>query len=290
MATRKDWLEGARLRTLPASVAPVVLGTASAYSLGSGSLPRALLAGGVALALQVAVNFANDYSDGIRGTDALRTGPQRLTASGVVAPGVVKRAAFISFAVAGALGLLLVAVSGTWLLLAAGAAAIVAAWYYTGGKKPYGYMGLGEVFVFLFFGWMATLGTTWTQALALDAATWLGATGVGLVACGILMANNIRDIPTDSVSGKRTLAVRLGERHARRAFAALLFAPLVLGALATLWHPWAWAVVLLAPAAGLISRPVLAGASGRDLIPVLRDTGFYEIAYASTLGIGLIAG
>lgn len=290
VATVRDWLEGARLRTLPASLAPVVLGTCSAHSLGAASLPRALLAAGVALALQVAVNFANDYSDGVRGTDAVRTGPPRLTGGGLATPTAVRRAAFTSFAVAAGLGVALVALSGMWWLVAAGGAAIVAAWFYTGGRHPYGYIGLGEVFVLLFFGWMATLGTTVTQALTVDGATWLGATGVGLVACAILMVNNIRDIPTDAVSGKRTLAVRLGDHRARVAFAALLWLALLLGALAAFWHLWALVVLVLAPAVWLISRPVLGGAGGRELIPVLRDTGFLAMGYASALGLGLVIG
>ncbi len=288
MTTMADWLEGARLRTLPAAVAPVLLGTASAYSLGAASIPRALLAAGVALALQVGVNLANDYSDGVRGTDAVRTGPPRLTGGGVVAPRTVKRAAFLSFGVAAVLGLAMVVISGTWWLLAAGALAVVAAWYYTGGSRPYGYMGLGELFVFVFFGLMATLGTAWTQALAVDGATWLGAAGVGLIACALLMVNNIRDIPTDSQVGKHTLAVRLGDRDARRAFAALVFVPLLLGVAAAAWHPWAALVVLLVPAGLLLVRPVLRGRTGRELIPVLRNTGFYEIAYAAVLGLGLV--
>lgn len=288
MASMADWFEGARLRTLPAAVAPVALGTASAWALGAASLPRALLAAGVALALQVGVNFANDYSDGVRGTDAVRTGPPRLTGGGVVAPATVKRAALAAFALAGVLGLVLVALSGSWWLLAAGAAAVVAAWYYTGGSRPYGYMGLGEVFVFVFFGLMATLGTTWTQAARVDVATWLGAAGVGLIACALLMVNNIRDIPTDALVGKHTLAVRLGDRRARWGYVAMVVAPLLLALGATPLYPGAWLVVGLAPAALLLARPVLAGRTGRDLIPVLRNTGFYEIAYALVLGLGLV--
>ncbi|NLI18310.1 MAG: 1,4-dihydroxy-2-naphthoate polyprenyltransferase [Actinomycetales bacterium] len=288
MASVTDWLEGARLRTLPAAVAPVALGTASAWALGAASLPRALLAAGVALALQVGVNFANDYSDGVRGTDAVRSGPPRLTGGGLVAPRTVRRAAFASFGIAAVLGLVLVALSGAWWLVAAGGAAVVAAWYYTGGRRPYGYMGLGEVFVFTFFGLMATLGTTWTQAAAVDAATWLGAAGVGLIACALLMVNNIRDIPTDALVGKHTLAVRLGDRRARWTYTAMVAVPLLLGLGATSRYPWAWLVVGLVPAAVALARPVLAGRSGRALIPVLRNTGFYEIAYALVLGAGLV--
>ncbi|HHW82293.1 MAG TPA: 1,4-dihydroxy-2-naphthoate polyprenyltransferase [Actinomycetales bacterium] len=290
MATVTDWLEGARLRTLPAALAPVILGTFSAYALGSGSIPRALLAGGLALALQVGVNFANDYSDGVRGTDDVRTGPPRLTGGGKVSPQTVKYAAFASFGIGALLGLVLVALAGQWWLLAVGAAAVVAAWYYTGGSRPYGYMGLGEVFVFVFFGLVATLGTTYTQALRVDAATWLGAAGVGLIACAILMANNIRDIPTDRQVGKKTLAVRLGQRGARVAYVAMIGVPVLLGVVAALWYPWALLTLLLAPAVWWLSRPVLAGSSGTDLIPVLRDTGFFEIAYGLLFGLGLVLG
>ncbi|MDO5495876.1 MAG: 1,4-dihydroxy-2-naphthoate polyprenyltransferase [bacterium] len=288
MATVADWLEGARIRTLPAALAPVILGTFSAYALGSGSIPRALLAAGLALALQVGVNFANDYSDGVRGTDDVRTGPPRLTGGGKASPRTVKLAAFGSFGIGALLGLVLVALTGQWWLLGVGAAAVVAAWYYTGGSRPYGYMGLGEVFVFTFFGLVATLGTTYTQALRVDAATWLGAAGVGLIACAILMANNIRDIPTDSAVGKRTLAVRLGERGARIAYVAMIAAPLVLAAVAALWYPWALLVLLLVPAVWWLARPVLGGATGRALIPVLRNTGFFELAFAALLGLGLV--
>ena len=288
MANLADWIEGARPRTLPAALAPVILGTASAAALGSASLPRAMLAAGVALALQVGVNYANDYSDGVRGTDEVRTGPPRLTGGGLVAPRVVKVAAFASFGVAAVLGLVLVAVSGTWWLLLAGAAAVVAAWFYTGGKRPYGYMGLGEVFVFVFFGLLATAGTTYTQALAVDGATWLGASGIGLIACALLMVNNIRDIPTDSVVGKHTLAVLLGESRARAVFAAMVLLPLLLGAAAWWWYPWALLVLALAPVGVVLARPVLRGERGLALIPVLRNTGFYEIAYAVVLGIGLV--
>lgn len=295
MATLGDWLEGARVRTLPAAVSPVLLGTGAAVGLGAaesvgaaGVVGRGLLAGGVALAMQIGVNFANDYSDGVRGTDDVRTGPPRLTGGGKAAPATVKRAALLSFAVAGVLGLWLVAVSGTWWLLALGALAVVAAWGYTGGRNPYGYRGLGEVAVFVFFGLFATLGTTYTVASTVSWQAVLAASGVGLVACALLMVNNIRDLPTDVVAGKRTLAVRLGDRRARRAFALMLLAPLVLAAVVAVSDLAALvpAVVLL-PWALWLSRPVLRGTTGRALIPVLRDTGFFELAYAVLLGAAL---
>lgn len=289
MATLADWVEGARPRTLPAALAPVILGTASAHALGSASIPRALLAGGVALALQIGVNYANDYSDGVRGTDDVRTGPPRLTGGGKTAPRNVKIAAFASFGAAGILGLALIALSGHWWLLAAGVLAVVAAWFYTGGSRPYGYMGLGEIFVFVFFGLMATLGTTYTQADTVDAATWLGAIGVGIIACALLMVNNIRDIPTDSQVGKTTLAVRLGERNARRAFAAMLLIPPVLGAVCAILYPLAAASLLLLPLGWLVARPVLRGAVGLDLIPTLRNSGLYELVFAIFLGALLAA-
>lgn len=276
------------MRTLPAALSPVILGTFSAYALGAGSIPRALLAGGLALALQVGVNFANDYSDGVRGTDDVRTGPPRLTGGGLAGPRTVKLAAFGSFGVGALLGFVLVALTGQWWLLAIGAAAVVAAWYYTGGSRPYGYMGLGEVFVFIFFGLVATLGTTYTQALTVGVATWLGAIGVGLIACAILMANNIRDIPTDRAVGKKTLAVRLGDRGARIGFVAMLVIPVALGAVAAIWYPWTLLTLALLPAVAWLARPVLAGSGGRNLIPVLRNTGFFEIAYSVLFGLGLV--
>jgi 1,4-dihydroxy-2-naphthoate polyprenyltransferase len=287
MATLSDWLEGARVRTLPAAVSPVLIGTGAAAGLGQASVPRALLAAGVALALQVGVNFANDYSDGVRGTDDVRTGPPRLTGGGKASPAVVKRAAFLSLGVGALLGLVLVAVSGTWWLLAVGAVAIVAAWGYTGGSRPYGYRGLGEVGVFLFFGLFATLGTTWTQALELSWPAWAGAVGVGLVACALLMVNNIRDIPTDSLAGKLTLAVRLGDRRARLGYVAMITAPLVLSAACALVAPWSLLTLLLVPWVVRLARVVLGGAEGRDLIVVLRDTGLLELGYGILLGVGL---
>ncbi|MFH5822001.1 1,4-dihydroxy-2-naphthoate polyprenyltransferase [Georgenia sp. AZ-5] len=287
MATLTDWLEGARVRTLPAAVSPVLIGTGAAAGAGQASVGRALLAAGVALALQVGVNFANDYSDGVRGTDDVRTGPPRLTGGGKASPRSVKRAALLSLGVGALLGAVLVAVSGSWWLLAAGGLALVAAWGYTGGKHPYGYLGLGEVGVFLFFGLMATLGTTWTQTHALPWTAWAGASGVGLVACALLMVNNIRDIPTDARVGKTTLAVRLGERRARLAYAGMVWLPLVLGALCALESPWALLVLLLAPWALRVSRVVLGGAVGRDLIVVLRDTGLLQLGFGLLLGLGL---
>lgn len=287
MATPVEWLSAARPRTLPAAVAPVLVGTGAAAQLGAASIPRALLAAGVALFLQVGVNFANDYSDGVRGTDLNRVGPMRLTASGAATPFQVRTAATATLGIGALLGLVLVALSGHWWLLAVGAAAVLAAWTYTGGPRPYGYAGLGEVGVFVFFGVVAVLGTTYTQA---DRVSWpagLGAVGIGLIACALLMVNNLRDIPTDVVAGKRTLAVRLGERRARRVYAAMLAGAMVAGLLCAFWAPWALLVALLLGPAVLLALPVLAGARGVLLRPVLGGTGLLELGYGVLLGLGL---
>lgn len=287
MATTAEWIEGARLRTLPAAVAPVLVGTGAAAQLGAASVPRALLAAGVALALQVGVNFANDYSDGVRGTDLDRVGPLRLTASGAAPPHQVRRAAFVSFGVGAVLGLGLVALSGQWWLLAVGAASILAGWTYTGGRRPYGYRGLGEVGVFVFFGLVATLGTTYTQAGTLSWPAWAGAVGIGLLACALLMVNNIRDLPTDVVAGKRTLAVRVGDHRARRLYALWVALPVLLGLACAAAAPWSLLVLLLALPAGLLISTVLLGARGVLLRPVLAGTGLLELGYGVLLGLGL---
>jgi 1,4-dihydroxy-2-naphthoate octaprenyltransferase len=287
MATTREWIAGARPRTLPAATAPVLVGSGAAAEVGEFAWVPALLALGVALALQVGVNYANDYSDGVRGTDVDRVGPLRLTASRAARPGQVKTAAFAALGVAGVLGLLLCAVTGHWWLIAVGALCMLAAWFYTGGTRPYGYAGLGEVGVFVFFGLVATLGTTYTQA---DRITWpavLGAVGVGLIACALLMVNNVRDIPTDVVAGKRTLAVRVGDRRARRLFTAWVVLPVLLGAACAFWAPWALVVLFLLLPAILLSTPVLAGARGRLLVPVLAATGLFELGYGVLLGVGL---
>jgi 1,4-dihydroxy-2-naphthoate polyprenyltransferase len=287
MATTAEWVAGARPRTLPAAAAPVAIGTGAAAQVGAFDWLAAVLALGVALALQVGVNYANDYSDGVRGTDLDRVGPLRLTASGLARPAQVKAAAFGAFGVAGVLGLALCAVSGHWWLIAVGAVSMLAGWYYTGGKRPYGYAGLGEVGVFVFFGLVATLGTTYTQA---DRITWpsvLGAVGVGLIACALLMVNNVRDIPTDVVAGKRTLAVRLGDHRARRLYALWVVLPVLLGLACAVWNPWAFLVAVLLLPAVLLAVPVIAGARGKALVPVLAGTGMFELAYGVLLGVGL---
>lgn len=294
MASPTDWLEGARLRTLPAALAPVLLGTAAAVHLGQWSAPRALLALGVALLLQVGVNFSNDYSDGIRGTDDNRQGPPRLTGGGLAAPRTVLAAALGCFAGAGVLGLWLVVLSAQWVLLAVGVCAVAAAWFYTGGHHPYGYLGVGlsELMVFVFFGLVATVGTTVTQVSSAPWWLWCLACGVGLLSVSLLMVNNIRDIPTDREAGKRTVAVRLGERGARAAYVALLLVAVSLGAVALTvvdrGTALAFLPVLLVGAA-LPARRVVRGATGRALIPALRDTGLYTLAWSLVIGAVLVA-
>jgi 1,4-dihydroxy-2-naphthoate octaprenyltransferase len=290
MATPAEWLAGARPRTLPAAVAPVLAGTGVAVYADAEVWWKAALALVVSLALQVGVNFANDYSDGIRGTDEDRVGPMRLVGSGRATPRAVKLAAFSAFGVGAAAGLVLAACTAWWLV-AVGAVCIVAAWFYTGGSKPYGYLGLGEVMVFVFFGLVAVMGTTYVQAESTDSSILLpslyAATGIGALACGILVANNLRDIPTDREVGKLTLAVKLGDERTRFLYAFLVAAAavaLVGVALSTSW--WALlGLVFLAPGLAAV-RTVLRGAGGPGLVPVLQQTGIAELLH----GLGLFAG
>ena len=292
MATPAQWLEGARPRTLPAAVAPVLAGTGVAAYLDAEVWWKAALALVVSLALQVGVNYANDYSDGIRGTDADRVGPLRLVGSGVATPAAVKRAAFGSFGVACVVGLVLAATT-SWWLVALGAVSVVAAWYYTGGRSPYGYLGLGEVMVFVFFGLVAVMGTTYVQTESLAADSLLrslwAATGVGALACAILVANNLRDIPTDREAGKRTLAVLLGDGRTRALYVGLVvvaaLALLVL-TLTTTWWTLLGLVFLVAAVPGV--RIVTAGTTGRGLVAVLQRTGQAELLYALGAFAGLL--
>jgi len=286
MATLSQWIEGARPRTLPAAVSPILVGTGAAYQTGHVVWAYAVLALVVALALQVGVNFANDYSDGIRGTDEVRVGPVRLVGQRLAAPRSVKIAAFACFFFAGLMGLALVGLSELWVMIPIGAAAIVAAWYYTGGSRPYGYLGLGEVFVFVFFGLVATLGTMATMTPP-TAAGWWGAIGVGSLASAILVANNLRDIPTDREHGKRTLAVRMGESGTRAFYVALVAVAFVMTGLASFTSPWALLAILAAP---LVVRPmqaVVGRATGPGLIPALAGTGQFQLAWSLLLAVGL---
>ena len=286
MADPREWLAGTRPRTLPAAVVPVLIGSGVALGYGRFSWWRALLALVVALALQVGVNFANDYSDGIRGSDERRVGPVRLVAAGLAPPRQVLLAALGCFGVAGVAGLALAAVT-SWWLLAVGAACIAAAWFYTGGPKPYGYSGLGEVFVFLCFGVVAVAGTAYVQMKAL---TWLGLAAsvpAGLLACALLMVNNLRDIGTDTVAGKRTLAVMLGDARSRAGYVLTLLVPFGIAALLAFFRPFTLLTVLTLPLARLPVRSVRAGASGPALIRALGQTGRLQLAFGIAFTIGL---
>ncbi|MER5671329.1 1,4-dihydroxy-2-naphthoate polyprenyltransferase [Pseudonocardia alni] len=290
MATTAEWVEGARPRTLPTAISPVLVGTGAALGAGALAPGSALLALLVAVALVIGVNFANDYSDGIRGTDDDRVGPQRLVGSRAAEPATVKTAAFACFGVAAVAGLVLTAVSGQWWLLLVGALCIVGAWYYTGGSRPYGYAGLGEVAVFVFFGPVAVLGTMLTQAGHVDGAAVGAAVGVGLLTCAVLVANNLRDIPGDRVVGKRTLAVRLGDHGTRMLYLALVLVPFVVAVGAAFDRPGLLVALFALPAAVRPVRIVLGGAQGPALIPVLKDTGLLLLAWGLAVAVGLAIG
>lgn len=286
-ATVSDWLTGARPHTWANAIAPVLGGTGAAIWDGEASWWRALLAGLVAMALIVGVNFANDYSDGIRGTDDDRTGPLRLTGSGLVSPQRVKAAAFLSFGIAGAAGIILSLASSWWLILI-GALCIVAAWFYTGGKRPYGYRGLGEVAVFIFFGLVAVLGTEFTQS---GTVSWVGlalAIGIGALSASVNLTNNLRDIPTDTAAGKITLAVILGDSASRKAYLGLIS----MSVLMTLILASAGIIALIGlisvPLLVVAALPVVQGVTGKDLIPVLGLTGRAMLVWSMSMFIAML--
>jgi len=276
------WVLGARPRTLPAAIAPVVV--ASALAGPDFNWFRAALALKVGVWLQIGVNYANDYSDGVKGTDENRIGPTRLVASGLASAKAVKNAAYISFAIASVAGLWLSLLTSPFLILI-GILAIAAAWGYTGGKNPYGYRGLGEISVFTFFGLVATMGTYYAQTEKLTILSFIIAIPMGALACAILAVNNIRDRPQDELAGKRTLAVRLGDANARRLFVSLLVLAHV-AAVATLM-PTALLTLLIAPMSYSISKLVLSGVSGKDLIPVLGRTGKLQLIFAIVFALAL---
>lgn len=282
----RRWILGARPRTLPAAVVPVLVGTAAAA--GSGIVWwRAGAALVVALALQVATNYANDLSDGIRGTDGeQRVGPVRLVGSGLATPAEVRLAMLAAFAVAAVAGLALAVAVTPWLLVV-GAASMVAGWLYTGGPRPYGYLGLGEVFVFTFFGLVATVGSAYVHQREVPGVAWPAAVAVGLLACALLAVNNLRDRVGDEASGKRTLAVRLGDRRARLLYVVLLDGALVVGALCALSRPWAAIVLLAGAVAAPAVRRVVGGADGPELIEVLGRTGRTQLVAGVLLAVGL---
>ncbi|MFW3114406.1 1,4-dihydroxy-2-naphthoate octaprenyltransferase [Mycobacterium haemophilum DSM 44634] len=279
VASFAQWISGARPRTLPNAVAPVVAGTGAAAWLHSAVWWKALLALAVAVALIVGVNFANDYSDGIRGTDDHRAGPMRLVGSRLASPRSVLTAAIVGLMVGAVTGLALALLSAPWLIVV-GAACIAGAWLYTGSSKPYGYTGFGEVAVFVYFGLVAVLGTQYTQALRVD---WVGlvlAMSTGALSSSVLVANNLRDIPTDTQAHKFTLAVRLGDARTRRLYQALLATAGVLTLVLMVATPWCAVGLVATPLALRALRPVRSGRVGPDLIPVLRDTGLAMVVWA----------
>lgn len=286
MASVAEWTAGARPRTLPAAIAPVAVGTGAAIAGGGASVGRATLALVVALALQVGVNYANDYSDGVRGTDADRVGPFRLVGSGSARPGAVKAAAFGFLVLAAAAGLWLAALTSWWLVLV-GAAAMAAAWFYTGGARPYGYRGLGEVAVFVFFGLVAVIGTAYVQLERISAIAVAAALPVGLLACALLLANNLRDIPTDQAAGKRTLAVRLGDRRTRLLYTGMIVLAFAVVVGLAISRPWALIALLAAPFALSPVRTVLSSARGAGLVPVLKETGRLQLVFGLLFAAGL---
>ena len=285
------WVEAARPRTLPASAAPVLVGTAAGASDGGFVWWRFVLALVVAVAVQVAVNYANDYFDGVRGVDTvMRAGPRRAVASGLVTPQQMIRGIVVALVVAAGAGLALAATVSWWLLLV-GAAAFVALLGYSGGPRPYASEGLGEVFVFIFFGLVATVGSAYVQHRHIPAAAWVGAVATGMLAVAILVVNNLRDVPTDAVAGKRTLAVRIGEARTRTLFIGLIGTAL---ALAVVGMPlaahslWPLLVLLALPLAREPVTAVREGGVGRALIPALGGTGRLELAVAALLAVGLL--
>ncbi|MDO4412200.1 1,4-dihydroxy-2-naphthoate polyprenyltransferase [Cutibacterium sp.] len=290
MATAAEWLEGARPRTLPTAIAPVLAGTAIAIATGTVRWGLALLCLVVALGLVIGVNFANDYSDGIRGSDGQdRVGPLRLVGSGVAEPSHVKAAAFGCFGVSAVAGLVITIITGHWWFIIVGLACILAAWFYTGGSHPYGYAGLGEIFVFIFFGLVAVGGTVYVQTDHVGVAGWVTACLIGAMACAVLVANNLRDIDGDRVSGKHTLATKLGHQGTRILYlvlVALACAGVIVVAALTTW----WVLLGLIMAIMLVSpvRAMVSKATGMALVPALKNTGLAELVCSIGLLVGVL--
>lgn len=290
MATREQWIQGARPLTLPAAISPVLLGSAIAYYENGFNLIIALLALIIAVSLQVGVNYANDYSDGIRGTDDDRIGPVRLVGQGLAPANQVKQAAFISFGIAGLAGLAMMVLSGLWILLPIGIAAIWSAWFYTGGKNPYGYAGFGEIFVFIFFGLVAVMGTTSAQTGNYSWVSLLAGISCGALSTAILIANNLRDIPTDTENGKRTLAVRLGDKRTRelyKAMIALAFFMPVIASFRSDGPMYAYVSLFAILSARYPLHLVQTGKTGAELIPVLTFTGRLLLIFAVISSIAI---
>lgn len=282
------WVQGARPKTLGAAISPVLVGTAAGSLAGPTNWARAGAALAVALALQVGVNFANDYSDGVRGTDTNRRGPVRLVATGLASPAAVRTAATVAFGLAALVGGVLSLVVNPWLLLL-GVAALAAAVTYTGGPKPYGYIGLGEVMVLVFFGFAATLGSAYVQHETVPGVAWWGAFAVGLPACGVLLTNNLRDVDTDRVSGKRTLAVRWGAGAARRLYACAIAGAAIAVIAAAVLEPWAAVALLATPLAVAPVRIVSTRSTPPELVAALVGTVRFQLALAALLAGGLWA-
>ena len=289
MTSAKLWYQGARPKTLGAAISPVLVGTAAGSLDGAIDWPRAVGAAVVALALQIGVNFANDYSDGVRGTDAQRRGPVRLTATGLASPRAVRRAAMLSFSVAAVVGAVLSIVVNPWLLVV-GAAAIAAAVTYTGGPKPYGYIGLGELMVLVFFGFVATVGSAYVQHATLPGVAWVAALAAGLPACGILLANNVRDVDTDRATGKRTLAVRVGAERARLMYVACIATAIAAVVACGAFVPLALIGVVALPLAIAPVRAMLTRHDPPGLIAALVGTVRFQLALSVLLALGLWAG
>lgn len=281
------WWIGARPKTLGAAIAPVAVGTAIAIHDDQFNSANALLALVVGLAMQVAVNYANDYSDGIRGSDSVRVGPIRIVATGLASATAVKRAAMISFAIAAAAGLGL-AYRVNWWLIAIGAIAILAAWFYTGGKSPYGYRGFGEISVFIFFGLVATVGTYYVQTSTISLASILAGSSIGLLSMALLIANNLRDLPTDKISNKNTLAVKLGDRKTRLFYLITVIGSIALGMTLSFTAPLTAITGILILTAMQPIRDVVAGAVGKDLISTLQQTNKLLLLLGLVLSIGFL--
>ncbi|MEV6556172.1 1,4-dihydroxy-2-naphthoate polyprenyltransferase [Nocardia sp. NPDC051756] len=286
MATAAQWIEGARPRTLPNAIAPVLAGTGAAASLDGAVWWKAVLALLVSLALIIGVNFANDYSDGIRGTDDVRVGPVRLVGQKLASAAAVRNAAIASLGLAAVVGLVLAATTAWWLLLV-GVACLAGAWFYTGGSKPYGYSGFGEIAVFVFFGLVGVLGTEFVQAERIDWAGVVLAVSVGAFSSAVLVANNLRDIPTDSQSGKVTLAVKLGDPRTRTLQLALLAVPFIGTLLLVARTPFALVGLLAIPLAVRANAPVRSGKGGLELIPALRDSGLAMLAWSALTALAI---
>lgn len=286
MTTTQQWIAGARLRTLPAAIAPVMVGSALAGKSANANGVVALI---VALSLQIAVNYANDYSDGIKGADQDRVGPLRLVGSGVATPSSVKRAAFLFFGIASVAGLYLALTTSLWLIVV-GALSIVAAWTYTGGAKPYGYFAFGEVSVFIFFGVVATVGTYYVQTEQITAASFLLSIPIGALACAILGLNNLRDRAKDAGVNKRTLAVILGDHGSRVFYIALLLIAHLASISLYFVTPAVFDTLFLLPVSGRLARQVISGATGKDLIRLLANTGKLQMGFALLLSIAFLIG